>query len=56
MKDGPLLFYCKDGILYPVALDKENQQILEITCTLFNPLTIVIDRPLGKVVAMGELQ
>lgn len=50
MKDGVVLFYCKDGDLYPVALDLEQQQILDITCRLFNPLTVVMDKPQGKAV------
>ncbi|WP_042165561.1 hypothetical protein [Paenibacillus gorillae] len=54
LKDGPVLFYNKGGMLYPVALDQESQQILEITCRLFSPLTIVADRPQGKAINLLE--
>ncbi|WP_202916178.1 hypothetical protein [Paenibacillus mesophilus] len=50
MKDQPVLFYCKDGILYPVALTAEQHQILETTVKLlFAPLTIV-NKPQGEAV------
>lgn len=50
IKDGPVLFYCKGGTLYPVVLDEEQTEILEITCRLFNPLRIVADKPQGQAV------
>ncbi len=54
MKDGIVLFYCKDDILYPVALTAEQQQILEMTSSLFSPLKVVQDRPQGKAVNLME--
>lgn len=50
MKDQAVLMYCKDGILYPVALTEQQQMIFEMTASLLSPLTVVGDRPLGKVV------
>jgi hypothetical protein len=49
MKDQPVLFYCKNGILYPVALTEEQQQVFEMTVHLFAPLTLV-NKPQGKAV------
>ncbi|WP_169507484.1 hypothetical protein [Paenibacillus harenae] len=54
MKDGIVLFYNMGGILYPVALTQEQQQILEMTASLFSPITIVKDKPLGKVINLLE--
>lgn len=28
LKDGVVLFYCKDGVLYPVALTEEQNSML----------------------------
>jgi hypothetical protein len=50
MKDGVALFYIKDGILYPVSLTEEQYEILQITASLFSPLTIVTDKPQGQAV------
>lgn len=50
MKDQPVLFYCKDGVLYPVALNNEQQEMLNVICQVFSPLPVVIDQPQGKVV------
>jgi hypothetical protein len=50
MKDRPVLFYCKDGVLYPVMLTNEEQQLLEGSVRmLFAPLKL-IDKPQGKAV------
>lgn len=57
MKDGPVLFYCKDGILYPVALSAEQHDIFEFTCRLFSPIKVVTDKPQGKAVnLLGDIQ
>ncbi|MEC0239473.1 hypothetical protein P4H66_06335 [Paenibacillus dokdonensis] len=50
MKDQPVLFYCKDGTLYPVALTVEQQQIFEMTVSLLSPLKVVFDKPQGQAV------
>ena len=50
MKDGPVLFYCDGGVLYPVALTNEEYQIFEITCRLLSPLKVVRDKPQGKAI------
>lgn len=49
MKDQPVLFYCKDGILYPVALTAEQHQIFKMTVRLLEPLTL-INKPQGTAV------
>lgn len=41
MKDGVVLFYCKDGVLYPVVLTDEQNSMLQFTAKLFEPLKVV---------------
>jgi len=41
MKDGVVLFYCKDGVLYPIALTDEQNSMLQFTAKLFEPLKVV---------------
>lgn len=41
MKDGVVLFYCKDGVLYPVALTEEQNSMLQLTAKIFEPLQVV---------------
>ncbi|NHN33514.1 hypothetical protein [Paenibacillus agricola] len=50
MKDGIVLFYCKDSVLYPVALTEEQQYTLDFTASLLSPLTVVFDKPQGSAV------
>lgn len=54
IQDGPVLFYCKDGVLYPVAMDSEQRQMFEMTVTLLSPLRIVKDKPQGPAVNLLE--
>lgn len=48
--DGPVLFYSKDGILYPTALTDDQLQVLKITCGIIGPITIMKDHPQGQAV------
>ncbi|HDR4908328.1 hypothetical protein PDN50_28210 [Bacillus cereus] len=50
MKDGVVLMYCKDGVLYPVALTNEQSEMLQMSSMLFQPLKVVFDKPQGQVV------
>ncbi|MEC0241688.1 hypothetical protein P4H66_17890 [Paenibacillus dokdonensis] len=50
MKNQPVLFYCKDGTLYPVALTQEQQQMFEMTVSLISPLKVISDKPQGQAV------
>jgi hypothetical protein len=50
MEDQAVLMYCKDGIIYPVALTEQQQMIFKMTASLLSPLTVVGDRPLGRAV------
>ena len=54
MKDGPVLFYCKDGILYPVALTKEQYETFEFTLRLLAPIKVLINKPQGKAINLLE--
>jgi hypothetical protein len=48
MKDGIVIFYCKDSVLYPVALTEEQQQTLEFVTSLLSPIKVMFDKPQGK--------
>ncbi|WP_180233365.1 hypothetical protein [Bacillus thuringiensis] len=48
MKDGAVLMYCNDGVLYPVALTNEQNKMLQFSSMLFQPLKVVFDKPQGK--------
>lgn len=48
MKDGVVLMYCKDGVLYPVALTNEQNEMLQMSSMLFQPLKVVFDKPQGQ--------
>jgi hypothetical protein len=54
MKDGVVLMYMKDGILYPVALTEDQNFTLQFTARLFNPLKVVFDEPQGKAVNLVD--
>ncbi|WP_176542227.1 hypothetical protein [Bacillus sp. AFS075034] len=54
MKDGVVLMYCKDGVLYPVALTNEQNEMLQMTSMLFQPLKVVFDKPQGQAINLLE--
>nr|WP_187354095.1 hypothetical protein [Brevibacillus laterosporus] len=57
MEDGPVLFYCKDSTLYPVALTEEQFQMFEMTVRIISPLKVVFDKPQGVAVnLLGDLK
>lgn len=50
IKDGLVLMYVKDGVMYPVALSKEQDEAFEILQqALPGPIKVVVDLPIGKV-------
>ncbi|UTQ79997.1 hypothetical protein BC1_00045 [Bacillus phage BC-1] len=54
MKDGVVLMYCKDGVLYPVALTNEQNEMLQFSAQLFQPLKVVFDKPQGQAINLLE--
>lgn len=50
VKDGVVLMYMKDGVLYPVALTNEQNDMLQFTAELFSPLKVAMDKPQGKAI------
>jgi hypothetical protein len=50
MKDGIVVFYNKDGTLYPVALTQEQVDRLPMLQMILGKITIVGDQPQGKAV------
>lgn len=50
MKDGLVLMYVKDGIIYPVALTQEEYQTLQFLGSMFSPITLISDKPQGTAI------
>ena len=52
IKDGIVLFYAMDGVLYPVGLTKEQTEALDLTIGLGlkGKLMVVTDKPMGELV------
>jgi hypothetical protein len=40
IEDGAHLMYVKDGQLYPVILDKEQYDMLQVLLHMFNPIKL----------------
>ncbi|PEW60465.1 hypothetical protein CN448_30850 [Bacillus cereus] len=54
MKDGVILMYCKDGVLYPVVLTSEQNEMLQFSSMMFQPLKVVFDKPQGQAINLME--
>ncbi|MGG0209566.1 hypothetical protein [Bacillus mycoides] len=54
MKDGVVLMYCKDGVLYPVALTSDQNEMLQLSSMIFQPLKVVFDKPQGQAINLLE--
>lgn len=54
MKDQVVLMYCKDGVLYPVALTNEQNEMLQISARLFSPLKVIFDKQQGQAINLLE--
>ncbi|PEA85660.1 hypothetical protein [Bacillus thuringiensis] len=54
MKDGVVLMYCKDGVLYPVALTNEQNEMLQLSSMLFQLLKVIFDKPQGQAINLLE--
>ncbi|EJS63459.1 hypothetical protein [Bacillus cereus] len=54
MKDGVVLMYCKDAVLYPVALTSEQNEMLQLSSMIFQPLKVVFDKPQGQAINLLE--
>jgi hypothetical protein len=55
MGDGLILFYVKDGIIYPVALNEEQQIAFKFAQQLLpQPIVYIKDKPLGVAVNLSE--
>lgn len=54
MTDGVVLMYCKDGVLYPVALTSDQNEMLQFSSMMFQPLKVVFDKPQGQAINLLE--
>lgn len=50
--DGLVLMYCKDGVIYPVALTQEQIEMLDMGIGMFiqGKLNVISDKPIGKII------
>lgn len=55
MKDQVVLMYCRGGVLYPAALTNEQNELLQMTASIFSPLKIIMDKPQGKAINLMEV-
>lgn len=55
-KDGLALVYVKDSVAYPVALSKEQLEMLDITIgvCLSDGMKVIGDKPIEKVINLLE--
>ena len=49
--NGIVLMYCKDGVIYPVGLKKEQLEMLDLSIgiALESGIKVFSDKPQGKV-------
>lgn len=53
VKDGIVITYVKDGVIYPVALSTSEYRMIEsLVAGICNPLKVVFDQPQGTAVAL----
>lgn len=55
MEDGLIIMYVKDGIIYPVALNEEQQIAFKFAQQLIpQPIVYIKDKPLGVAVNLSQ--
>jgi hypothetical protein len=49
--NGIVLMYCKEGVIYPVALTQEQLDILDMGIGMFlqGKLNVISDKPVGEI-------
>ncbi|NFO71997.1 hypothetical protein FDC51_17935 [Clostridium botulinum] len=54
--DGLVLMYCQKDVIYPVALSKEQLELLDITIGMWlsDGMKVIGDKPIGKVTDLLE--
>ena len=50
LEDGLILMYVKDEVVYPVAMTREQFEMLQLIGKTFEPIRVVIDKPQGKAI------
>lgn len=54
MKDGLVLMYMKDEVLYPVAMTESQFNMLQFLGKTLEPIKIVFDQPQGSAVNLTQ--
>lgn len=54
--DGFVIMYCKDGIIYPVGLTKEQIEMLDISMGMCfqSGLKVFEDKPIGQITTLKK--
>ncbi|WP_461206902.1 hypothetical protein [Clostridium sp. DL1XJH146] len=52
--DGVIIMYCKDGQIYPVALNKDDLEMLDLSLGICLKEIKLINSPLGESVNLFE--
>ena len=54
ISDGIVLFYAKDGIIYPIGLSKEQLETLDLTIGLGlkGGIKVMSDKPMGDLLKL----
>ena len=48
--DGIVIMYVKDGVVYPVALKKDQIEFIDFSIgMMFGKLSVITDHPQGKI-------
>jgi hypothetical protein len=49
--DGFVIMYCQDGVIYPVALNRSEVEMLDITIGMsLKKVSLIKEKPQGEVV------
>lgn len=55
MKNGLVLMYVEDSILYPVVLNKEQEKVFNIVPSIIpKPINYLKNNPLGVIASVGK--
>jgi hypothetical protein len=54
MKDGVILMYMKEGVIYPVAMTEEQWGMLQLLAKTFEPIKVIFSEPQGEAINLTK--
>ncbi|MBX4259757.1 hypothetical protein KTC96_24845 (plasmid) [Clostridium estertheticum] len=56
INDGIVIMYCKDGVIYPVGLNQEQLEMIDLSIgmCLQGSLNVIGNRPLGQIMNLKK--